>query len=271
MARIGSMVSSTYMMYNMAQKNGLSLFGSSSNSGFNPYSVSSAMSSASNVISGLYGINTSKKELVSSYDKTSKQFYNEFDATMKNLKDSASNLRKTDFKVGEDAVTTIENDDGTTTTKKSDALVKALKSVKDFASDYNDAIDFFSDNKEISKSRMERIGSMFSDTTYRSDTYRDIGINVNAKTGKMTIDEDKLTKAITEKPDRVADILNGRGGLVSKAENHVSQANSERDRLFPSMQSMLGSQFKSASMYSGNSLLSISQHFNVGNLLNMWA
>ena len=266
MPTIHSMMSSTYMMYRFAQKNGASLFGSASASGFNPYASSS--SSTSSVLSGLTGISTSKRELLSDYASTSKRFYTEFDSTMKDLRDSAQAIKRMDFHMGKDAVTTSENEDGTTSVKKSEEMVAALKAVENLASDYNDAIDFFADNGDVSK-RMGRLQTSFADTTYRSGIYGSIGIVVDAKTGKMTIDEDKLTKAIVDSPERVSGIL-GKHGLADKAESHISQANSERNRLFPSVQSMFGSDLSKSAVYSGRSLLNISRYANVGNLLNMW-
>lgn len=265
MPTIHSMLSGTYNMYKSAQNNG-SLFQSAKSSGNMFRTVSSAAQSASNTLSGLQGINTSTKELISSYSEARDSFYEEFDDAMGALKDSAAAIKKMDFKVGENAVTTKENEDGTTTTKKSDELVAALKAVEKFASDYNDAIDFFSDNRDVSK-RVSRMQSVFSDTTYRSGSLESIGIQVNSKTGKMSIDEDKLTKAITESPEKVSSVL-GKNGLADKAESHVGIANSQRDRLFPSVTSMIGSDLKSSSVYSGSSLLNISKYASMGSFLN---
>jgi len=265
MPTIHSMVSSTYMMYKYAQRSGNSLFQSSASRSFNPYAGSSF--GAGSILSGMNGITASSRELLSGYAATSKKFYAEFDSTMDNLKDSAQAIKRMDFHVGEDAVTTTENEDGTTTVKKSDALVTALKAVENLASDYNDVIDFFGEHGDISK-RMGQLQTMFADTGYRSGSYRSIGIVVDAGTGKMTIDEDKLTKAITESPDQVSSIL-GKNGLAGKAEAHISMAEHERNRIFPSVSAMLGSPLPSGTLYSGKSLLNLSKYVSIGNFLNL--
>lgn len=266
MPTIHSMLSGTYSMYKTAQNNG-SLFQSAKSGGDMFRTVNSAAQSASDTLSGLQGVQTGRKELLSSYASAKDSFYEDFDDAMGALKSSAAAIRKMDFKVGENAVTTTENEDGTTTTKKSDELVAALKAVEKLASDYNDAIDFFADNSGVSK-RVDRMQAMFSDTTYRAGSLESIGIQVNAKTGKLSIDEDRLTKAITESPEKVSSVL-GKNGLADKADSHVSIANSQRDRLFPSATSMIGADLKSSSVYTGTSLLNISKYATTGSFLNM--
>ena len=267
MPTISSMTQSTYMMYKYAQNNGASLFGSNSTSSSSNSYWGAYSSSTSSTLAGLTGISSGTKELVSSYNSASKTFYTEFDSTMGDLKKSAQAVKNMDFNVGEDALSTVENEDGTTSTKKNEALTNALDSVKQLVSDYNDAIDFFSNNSDVSK-RVNRMESMFSDTTYRSSSYNSIGISVNGTTGKMTIDEDKLAKAITESPDKVTGVL-GKYGLAGKAEDHVVVANGQRDKLFPSADALIGSDLKSTAVYTGNSLLSLSKYSSMGNLVNM--
>ena len=272
MSTIYSMTRSTYSMYQFAQNNGASLFGStsaSSNSSWNPYSTTSSASNS--VLSGLNGIRTSTAGLLSDYAAASKTFYTDFDSTMKDLKSSAQTVSKLDFSAvaaEKDALTKSENEDGTTTTKMSKSLTDAVGAVKQLASDYNDAIKFLGDNQDVSK-RVGRMQEMFADTSYRSGSYSSIGITVGDG-GKLSVDEDKLAKAITESPEKVSGIL-GKYGLAGKAEDHVSAANGQRDQLFPSVDSMLGSQLKSSAVYTGNSLLSLSKYSSVGSFLNMFA
>lgn len=266
MPTIHSMLSGTYNMYKSAQQSG-SLFGSAQNSGNMFQSVSSAAQNANNTLSGLQGVSANTKEMLASYSEAKNEFYDDFDDAMSSLKSSAAAIKGMNFKVGENAVTTTENEDGTTTTKKSEALTNALSAVSDFVKDYNNAIDFFSDNSSVSK-RVSRMQTVFSDTTYRSGSYESIGISVNSKTGKLSIDEERLTKAITESPEKVANVL-GKNGLAGKAEDHVGIANSQRDKLFPSVDSMIGSDLKSSAVYSGSSLLNLSKYSNMGGFLNI--
>ena len=125
---------------------------------------------------------------------------------------------------------------------------------------------------------------MFSDTTYRRANYQSIGISV-ASDGKMTVDESKLAKVLSEDADnyakavengntdrtfssRVADVL-GKDGLAGKADSHISTANGQRDRLFPSAQTLIGKDLSSAAIYTGTSYRNMSNYANIGNLINM--
>ncbi|MBR1728912.1 MAG: flagellar filament capping protein FliD [Selenomonadaceae bacterium] len=227
-------------------------------------------SNANSALSGLSMISSNVSSLVKSYDDTKNTFYDEFDETISALKKSAENIKGYNFNVGEDALKTSENvnEDGekVTTTTKSAALTDALKAVEEFASNYNDTIDFFKNNSDVSK-RVSRMAQTFADTTYRRANYQSIGLQIDSD-GKMKIDEDKLAKAITEDPDKVSSIL-GKDGLAGKAEDHISLASSQRDRLFPSAQTLIGKDLTSAAIYTGTSYRNMSNYANVGNLINM--
>jgi len=187
---------------------------------------------------------------------------------MDDLSKASDTIKNMNFDVGgKSAVTETSNDDGTVTITKSKELTEVLKGIENFASKYNDAIDFFQDNAEVSV-RMKNMTDVFSDTTYRSGLLNTVGIVVE-NDGKMKIDEDVLTKALTENPSKVGRIL-GKGGLADKADAHVSFARSAQNRLFPSMDSVLGGAARSSSVYSGNSLLKLSSYSSIGNILNTW-
>ena len=279
MPTINNMLSGTYSLYKSSYANGTlfnnsnSLIGSSTkqDSISKPWSqYGSYKTNADSALSGLSMISSNVSSLVSSYDKAKNTFYDEFDQTMSDLKQSSNNIKNYDFNVGENALTTTESvdEDGNkiTTTTKSDKLIDALKAVEEFASNYNDAINFFNDNSDISK-RIGRMGTMFGDTTYRNANYRQIGLQVSSD-GTLKIDEDKLTKAITENPDKVASVL-GKDGLAGKADNHISVANNQRDRLFPTAQTLIGNDLSSAAIYTGTSYRNMSNYSNIGNLINI--
>lgn len=266
MPTINSMLTGTYSLYKTAQNNG-TLFQSNKNDSGMFQRVFSASQDAGNTLSGLQGVSANTKELISSYEEARSEFNEGFDDAMGALQKASSAIKSTNFNVGKDALTTKENEDGTTTTTKSKELTEALKSVEDMVKSYNDAIDFFSDNSAVSK-RVGRMQTLFSDTTYRADSYGSVGISVNSSTGKLSIDEEKLTKAMMESPDKVSRVL-GSDGLAAKAESHMSVANSQKSQLFPSVNSMIGSDLKSSSVYSGSSLLNLSKYSTTGGLLNM--
>jgi len=275
MSTISSMANNTYMMLTMAQNNGLNLFGnnsasssSKSNDIWSNYGSSSSAASA--MLSGVSEVSSSKRELLASYDNAAKGFKAEFNATMKDLSSSISDMKKLNLDVGEDAITkkTVTAEDGTTSnvTEYNKAMKEALGTIGEFVDNYNSAIDMFKDYGDVSK-RMSYMGNVFGDTTARANTYAKIGLNVGSD-GKIAIDEEKLAKAIQDTPGRVENIL-GNNGLTGKAENHVNFANGQADRLFPSVDTMFGKQLKQASVYSGNSLLQLHSYANLGNFVNM--
>ena len=117
--------------------------------------------------------------------------------------------------------------------------------------------------------RVKSFATSFSDTTYNANTYAKIGINVDSSTGKLSVDETKLTKALQETPDRVENLL-GSNGLAGKAEDKVQRAEAQSSKLFPSVSSMLGSELKTASIYNSKTLTAMSSYTNVGTLLDMY-
>ena len=266
MPTINSMLTGTYSLYKTAQNNG-TLFQSNKNNNDMFQRVFSASQDANNTLSGLQGVSANTKELISSYEEARTEFNEGFDDAMGALRKASSAIKSMNFNVGNDALTTTENEDGTTTTTKSKELTEALKSVEDMVKSYNEAIDFFTENSAISK-RVGRMQTLFSDTTYRADSYGSVGISVNSSTGKLSIDEEKLTKTMMESPERVSRVL-GSDGLAAKAESHMSIANSQKNQLFPSVNSMIGPDLKSGSVYSGSSLLNLSKYSTTGGLLNM--
>ena len=284
---ISSMAKNEYSFYQLAQDQGVGLYGNrnatsktnnvsnisdmwnsyagSQNSG-NSYSLNAA---------DVYGIKEGARELLSSYESTRKEFNEDFSSLMSDLSKATKNLRSTNFNVGKDAltkseVTTTDKDGKTTTgtkTEMSDELKTAVKNVKDFVSSYNDAVSFMKDNASISK-RMGRVSEMFADTAYRASNYQSIGISVG-KDGSLSVDEERLTNAIISSPDKVSRIL-GQDGLAGKTESHIQTANSQKDKLFPSVESLFGKELKTAQVYTGSALLRMNGYANMGNFFNMY-
>lgn len=274
MATISSMANNTYTMLTMAQNNGLSMFGSnaaaSAKSGdiWSNYGNSSAAASA--MMSGISEVSSSKRELLASYDNAAKGFKAEFSSTMSDLSSSIKDMKKLDLNVGENAITqkTVTAEDGTTSqkTEYSKPMQAALDTIGKFVDNYNSAVDLLGEYSDVSK-RISQLASVFGDTTARAENYAKIGLDVG-KDGKLTINEEKLAKAIQDSPGRVENIL-GKDGLTSKAENHVNFAQGQEDKLFPSVDTMFGKQLKQASVYSGSSLLQLHSIATMGNFVNM--
>lgn len=214
-------------------------------------------------LSALSGVSSSAAGLVNSYNEAKSTFQTQLKAYMGDLKNSAQTVRNMSYEFSAQDIT--EAEDGSKT--YSDGLKNAIKNVKQLVSDYNDALDLTSDYSSVGK-RMESLHKSFADTTYRADTYKQLGISVDSKTGKMTVDEDKLATALTENGDRVKTAL-GANGLAGKAEQHLTQANNQSEQLFPSMQSMFGNSIKTASAYTNPKVLNASvQYGMIGNLFS---
>ena len=234
-------------------------------SGYNSY-----QSNAQNAIAGLTEINTNLKAVLASYDDAKNAFNTEFEDNMSALSASADKLKTYNFNVEkEGAITTTTSTDDkgvtTTTTTYSKELQAALDTVRGFVDDYNSAVNFFSENSSVSK-RIEQLAKNFGDTTYNKNL-SSIGLTANSD-GSLSINEAKLADAIINNPDKVSSVL-GKDGLAGKAEDHISFANSQQDRLFPSAEKMLGSQLNEAAIYTGSAYRNMSALQNVGSLLNM--
>ena len=288
MTTISSLANNTYTMYKMASGNNASTTSANSNlvsafsSAYGPqkktnaaqdsltnlwsnYTNSTSSSASLSGISTIYGINSSATELVNSYNEARKTYETEFSSTMDDLKKSAGTVAKLDFtKLSQDDIKTAE--DGTKT--YSDALKGAIKDIKQLVSDYNDALGTTNDYSSVSK-RMKSLATTFADTTYRADSYQQVGISVDSKTGELSVDEDKLAKALTENGSRVENAL-GKNGLAGKASHHADFALAQQDKAFPSMKNMLGNQLSLASAYTNPKVLTANvQYGMIGNLLNM--
>lgn len=216
--------------------------------------------------------------VVDSYNEAKDTFYTEFDSNMSALKKTASDVKNLKIDVGENPITKnpvldkdgneVKDKYGATMTENtySKGMQSALDSIKSLVDNYNDSLSFLKNNSAVSD-RVVRVAANFGDTTYRSSLYEQIGISVG-NDGTLSINEDRLANSIAENPDKVSRIL-GKDGLAGKAEQHVDTANGQRDNLFPSAKSMLGKQLDQAEIYTGKSMINMTNISNVGNLVNM--
>ena len=234
---------------------------SSSSSLWSAYN-NSAASEAASTLSTITGMKNTISNMMSSYTSTKKLFNTEFKSAMSDLKSSAQTAANMSYNFISDDITTSNG-----TTKYSESLTSAIKSVKSLVSDYNDALSFFSDNSSVSK-RVKRLSNTFSDTTYRAGVYSSVGITVDSS-GKLSLDESKLADALVNNSDTAEYVL-GKNGLAGKAESHVATANAQSSQLFPSASSMLGDIQGYSSLYSSNTLNSMNKYLGIGNMVNMY-
>lgn len=221
--------------------------------------------SSANELRSIMDIANQARSLRKSYAETSSKFYAEYDSNMKDLRKSAGKLSNTDFQLDKSDIKT--NADGSKT--YSDKLKAAIDNVKDLVNEYNETNDFLHENKSLGKG-VRQLVTEFSDTTYKADSYAKMGISVDAKTGKMSVNESRLARALTDSPAQSEAIL-GKGGLAGRADRHAQYAQMSRSRVIPSMEQAIGGQLNyAASMLNGRSLPTMSRYSNMLNLFSIY-
>ncbi|MDF2564689.1 MAG: flagellar capping protein [Massilibacillus sp.] len=175
------------------------------------YSYTSSDDLLKNVLSSRFAEQKKTLATLKEYSQKSEKFYSNFFPEMNDLKTSASTLADTDF-----------------SSKNTSSIVK---NVKQFASDYSSAVDFLSSNKSVSTG-VSNLATSFSSTKYNSRAYDSIGIKVDTS-GRLTVDESKLTSALTSDADRVKELLGGSSGLASKTISRVNVAETNSSNLVP--------------------------------------
>lgn len=224
-----------------------------------------AAESSANELRSIMDIANQARSLRKTYAETSSKFYAAYDTNMKDLRKSAGKLSNTDFQLDKSDITTSA--DGSKT--YSDKLKAAISNVKDLVSKYNETNDFLRDNKSLGKG-VQQLSSDFSDTTYKADSYAKMGITVDAKTGKMSVNESRLARALTDSPAQSEAIL-GKGGLAGRADRHAQYAQMARSRVIPSMEQAVGGQLNyAASMLNGRSLPTMQRYSNMLNLFSIF-
>ena len=221
--------------------------------------------SSAQELSSIMEIANQARNLRKTYAETSSKFYAEYDSNMKDLRKAAGKVSGTDFQLDKSDIKT--NADGSKT--YSDRLKNAISNVKDLVNEYNETSDFLRENKSLGKG-VQQLTTEFSDTTYKADSYAKMGITVDAKTGKMSVNESRLARALTDSPAQSEAIL-GKGGLAGRADRHAQYAQMARSRVIPSMEQAIGGQLNyAANMLNGRSLPTMQRYSNILNLFSIY-
>lgn len=227
---------------------GISMYDSSSVS-----TLFSSLGSSKSTGSGLFGINLSEYASIrsGSYGKLMRSYF-----SMDSTKGTSKSDDSTKNTIEDLATTTSTSKDSTKTlaaiesdakelTDSAKALYtrsnnkvftkdsggsydtdKIYKAVKSFADDYNSMLDTAgkSSTNRISRS----VSSMKNETSYNEKPLKEIGITVDEKTGRLSVDETTFKGADTEK---VKSLFNGIGSyaysVATKAAMTESYAKSE--------------------------------------------
>lgn len=227
---------------------GISMYDSSSVS-----TLFSSLGSSKSTGSGLFGINLSEYASIrsGSYGKLMRSYF-----SMDSTKGTSKSDDSTKNTIEDLATTTSTSKDSTKTlaaiesdakelTDSAKALYtrsnnkvftkdsggsydtdKIYKAVKRFADDYNSLMD------TAGKSSTNRIfrsaGSIKNETSYNEKALKEIGITVDEKTGRLSVDETTFKSADTEK---IKNLFNGTGSyaysVATKAAMTESYAKSE--------------------------------------------
>lgn len=227
---------------------GISMYDSSSVS-----TLFSSLGSSKSTGSGLFGINLSEYASIrsGSYGKLMRSYF-----SMDSTKGTSKSDDSTKNTIEDLATTTSTSKDSTKTlaaiesdakelTDSAKALYtrsnnkvftkdsggsydtdKIYKAVNRFADDYNSMLDTAgkSSTNRISRS----VSSMKNETSYNEKPLKEIGITVDEKTGKLSVDETTFKSADTEK---IKNLFNGTGSyaysVATKAAMTESYAKSE--------------------------------------------
>lgn len=227
---------------------GISMYDSSSVS-----TLFSSLGSSKSTGSGLFGINLSEYASIrsGSYGKLMRSYF-----LMDSTKGTSKSDDSTKNTIEDLATTTSTSKDSTKTlaaiesdakelTDSAKALYtrsnnkvftkdsggsydtdKIYKAVKRFADDYNSMLDTAgkSSTNRISRS----VSSMKNETSYNEKPLKEIGITVDEKTGRLSVDETTFKSADTEK---IKNLFNGTGSyaysVATKAAMTESYAKSE--------------------------------------------
>lgn len=270
MATISATARNTGMMYQFAAK---SAFGNTSNSSMQGLfgglssskptsawsSITNAASSGMSYASAVASNRTSLSSLLSEYDSTKKKFTTEYNAAMSDLSKATNNLKNTNFNVAPEGAS---EEDVEKNTKA------AVSAVQDFAKKYNETVSFLKDNKDVSN-RVSALGNSFNDAGYFAKSLSTVGVSVKSS-GEISVDTEKLTKALKENPKSVEFVL-GKDGFADRTANKVENAQRQSEKMFPSVSSMMGTSVSDAQrMYSANTINRSSAYENVGTLLSMY-
>lgn len=227
---------------------GISMYDSSSVS-----TLFSSLGSSKSTGSGLFGINLSEYASIrsGSYGKLMRSYF-----SMDSTKGTSKSDDSTKNTIEDLATTTSTSKDSTKTlaaiesdakelTDSAKALYtrsnnkvftkdsggsydtdKIYKAVKRFADDYNSMLDTAGKSSTNRISRL--VSSMKNETSYNEKPLKEIGITVDEKTGRLSVDETTFKSADTEK---IKNLFNGTGSyaysVATKAAMTESYAKSE--------------------------------------------
>ena len=108
----------------------------------------------------------------------------------------------------------------------------ALSNVRNLVARFNDAVNYFNENRGVSD-RMNALAGSFDRTENFAGSLNSVGISFN-ENGRLTVNETRLSDALNENSANVNALL-GRNGLAGRLDRSIELATSQRENLFPSV------------------------------------
>lgn len=223
------------------------------------------------------------------YNKSSKEFYNEFNEKFTDLKEASSKLKsysadsvfvkRYDFGQSEKTSTetdSVKNPSASSSSSKNAAKTaedqnsNIINAVQDFAAKYNDAVTFLKNNSNKSENISDLAQSYINIVKYNKSTLSEIGVNVDSN-GKLTVDKDKLANAIRDNKNAVRNSLgDSTSGVASKVYNKTTVAMIQSKELYPAAK-LKNDYINNTYFYNPNnsSILQANQMYSSGLFLNL--
>lgn len=108
---------------------------------------------------------------------------------------------------------------------------KMLDAVKKFADSYNSVVDFLKKNSGVSKA-VSNMANSFSDIRYSAGMLSEVGIEVSGS-GKLSVNEGKLTEAAANNMDLVKNVIGSSSGIAGKTYEKAFKALNSTQNLVP--------------------------------------
>lgn len=125
---------------------------------------------------------------------------------------------------------TAESDRTAIQSKLNDAKKDIVSAIKDFADKYNSAVSFLENNSDRSSTVKTQLASLKRSMT-TADALSRVGLNLTSS-GKLEVNEEKLSKVLDENFASVKDVVGGQFGIAeragSKASNILDNASVEK-------------------------------------------
>lgn len=218
-------------------------------------SLQNAYAEGQKYINGIATQKATLSSLVKDYTTTKDTFNAQLAGSLNDLADAAYKMRKEGYYVK-----------GATDEDTQKNVAAVVKNVKDFLGAYNDTNDFMQEHKDVSK-RMTSLASTYGDNGYFASSLSKIGISVG-KDGKLSLDEARLSKALTDNNSAASYTLDSLG---KRSNDKALKTAGQFEKLFPSISQMMGSDIDSTKkLYAPNTLNLNQRYENIGNMLNLY-